>query len=63
MNCPEVQRFGNVLIVPHFGKIYLAEFTLKRYEREVTMLRLEMGSATTAHVNGPGAGGNGTTFP
>jgi hypothetical protein len=63
MNCPEIQRFGNVLIVPHFGKIYLAEFLLKRYERSVTMLRLEMGSATAATVGGPGGTGNGTTFP
>jgi hypothetical protein len=63
MNCPEVQRFGNVLIVPHFGKIYLAEFELQSYQRSVTMLRLEMGSATNATVNGPGGTGNGVGYP
>lgn len=62
-NCPEVRRYGNVLVVPHFGKIYLAEFMVKSNEREVTMLRLDMGSATTASVSGPGAGGNGSTYP
>ncbi|MFZ3332696.1 MAG: choice-of-anchor P family protein [Candidatus Acidiferrales bacterium] len=62
-NCPEVRRFGNVLIVPHFGKIYLAEFVVQSYQRTVTMLRLDMGSGTNAMMTGPGAGGNGVGYP
>jgi len=36
---------------------------LKQYEREVTMLRVEMGSPTSGPASGPSGGGGGTTYP
>jgi hypothetical protein len=61
--CSELRRYGNVIVVPHFGKIYLAEFQLQRHERELAMLRVELGSAVGGGAGGPGGTGGGTTFP
>jgi hypothetical protein len=46
-------QFGHVLDIPHFGKIFLAELTLKRekngapapekYAFRLTMIRMELG--------------------
>jgi len=62
-NCSELRRYGNVIVVPHFGKIYLAELQLQRHERELSMLRVEMGSVVGGSGGGPGGTGGGTTFP
>jgi hypothetical protein len=62
-NCSELRVYGNVVVVPHFGKIYLAELQLQRKERELSMLRVEMGSAVGGSASGPGTGGGGTGFP
>jgi hypothetical protein len=61
--CPELRVYGNVIVVPQFGKIYLGEVILKKNEREVTMLRLDLGCPTTMIVSGPGGGGGGAGFP
>jgi hypothetical protein len=61
--CPELRVYGNVIVVPQFGKIYLGEVMLKKYEREVTMLRLDLGCPTTAATIGPSGGGGGAGFP
>jgi len=60
--CPELRVYGNVIVVPQFGKIYLGEVILKKNEREVTMLRLDLGCPTTMIVSGPGGGGGGAGF-
>jgi hypothetical protein len=62
-NCGELKIYGNVIEVPQFGKVYLAETILKHYEREVTMLRLELGSPSAGTAIGPSGGGGGTGFP
>lgn len=62
-NCGELKVYGNVIDVPQFGKVYLGEVMLKQYEREVTMLRVEMGSPTSGPASGPSGGGGGTTYP
>ncbi len=62
-NCGELKIYGNVIEVPQFGKVYLGEVMLQQYERQVTMLRLELGSPTTGTGGGPGAGGGGSTYP
>jgi hypothetical protein len=62
-NCGELRVYGNVIDVPQFGKVYLGEVMLKNYERQVTMLRLELGSPTAGIAIGPTTGGGGTTFP
>lgn len=62
-NCGQLKVYGNVIDVPQFGKVYLGEVMLKQYEREVTMLRVEMGSPTSGPASGPSGGGGGTTYP
>lgn len=62
-NCSELRRYGNVIVVPHFGKIYLAELQLQRYQRELAMLRVEMGSVVGGSGSGPGSTGGGSTYP
>jgi hypothetical protein len=62
-NCGELKVYGNVIEVPQFGKVYLGEVALQQYEREVTMLRLELGSPAGGATVGPTGSGGGTTFP
>jgi hypothetical protein len=62
-NCGQLKVYGNVIDVPQFGKVYLGEVMLKHHEREVTMLRVEMGSPTSGPASGPSGGGGGTTYP
>lgn len=60
---PEVRQFGNVLEIPQFGVLYLAEIYMKQSSRRLTMMRLEMGSPVEGTVTISGGEGNGTTFP
>jgi hypothetical protein len=62
-NCPELQIYGNVVVVPQFGKIYFGEIALQRDQRELSTFRVELGSAVGGSGGGPGTGGGGTTFP
>ena len=62
-NCGELKVYGNVIEVPQFGKVYLGEVMLRQYERQVTMLRLELGSPSGGVTTGPTTGGGGTGFP
>lgn len=56
-------RNGMQLIVPNFGKIYLAEMFVSKYSRSLTMIRMELGSP----VDGDGSAGhldlNGMGWP
>lgn len=45
---PNVQVFGNVLIVANFGVIFLGEIDLKANARRLTMMRVAMGAAGAA---------------
>jgi hypothetical protein len=72
------KSFGHVIDVPHFGKFFLGELTVKRtvpkkpedfdtYRFHLTMVRMELGCATsasggssTADSNGGGSQGSGT---
>lgn len=44
---PNIQIFGNVIIIPNFGTISLGEIQLKANERRLTMMRVSMSPATT----------------
>lgn len=62
-NCPELRIYGNVVVVPQFGKIYFGEVQLQRNQREVSTFRVELGSAVGGSTNGPGGSGGGSTYP
>jgi hypothetical protein len=58
---PEPQR--NVLIVPGFGKITLAELVVDCNTYRLSMFRLELGCPTKGGLSGPDLSGNGTSAP
>lgn len=62
-NCPELQIYGNVVVVPQFGRIYFGELQLQRNQRELSTFRVELGSAVGGSGSGPGGGGGGSTYP
>jgi hypothetical protein len=73
----EQRSFGHVIDVPHYGKFFLGELKVERtpakkekefdaYNFKLTMVRMELGCATTAkggassaESNGQGSGGGG----
>jgi hypothetical protein len=59
----EITRFGYILDVPQFGRIYLAELLISRYARRLNMLRVEMGCPAEGSVNVGYGDSNGSTFP
>ncbi len=61
--CPGVQRHGNVLVVPQFGRIFLAEFLIKKHSRSLIMLRIELGSPVEGQILASGVEGNGVPWP
>ncbi len=58
-----LKTYGNVIIVPQFGKIYLAEANLKTGMRHVNMLRLELGSPISGTIMVADAPTNGNNWP
>lgn len=60
---PGVKREGHVLVIPQFGKVFLAEMLCKHGRRTLTMLRVEMGSPVSGTAVATEADVNGTTWP
>ena len=60
---PGVERRGNSLIVPHFGRIYLGEIVAQRGRRSLTMLRVELGCPVTGAMAAAGTVGGGPHWP
>ena len=59
-----IQQFGNVICVPKFGVIRLAELLVHKHCRTLTMFRVQMCSGHTGSSDGGGtSGGGGTTGP
>jgi hypothetical protein len=58
-----VKVYGNAIVVPDFGVVYLAEYLVTEYARYLNMLRVELGCGFAGRGSGPGSGGNGQTIP
>jgi hypothetical protein len=58
-----LKTYGNVMIVPQFGKIFFGEMVLENSTRSVTMLRLALGSPVDGDVEIGGGTTNGTGYP
>jgi len=56
-------RDRNILNIPGFGKITLAELTVDHNSYRLNMFRLELGCPTKGNASGGGVGGNGTSDP
>ncbi len=54
---------GNIVTIPDFGKLHLAELFIKAHSRRVTMLRAELGSPTGGELTASSIETNGTTWP
>jgi hypothetical protein len=50
---------GHVLVVPEFGKVYLAELMLQHARKRLTMIRIELGSPQGGGSTGGEADSNG----
>jgi hypothetical protein len=59
MKCPGVKRRGNVLEVPHFGNLYVAEVVVEHSRRTLTMLRADLGCPVSGTVITTQVQGNG----
>lgn len=55
--------FGHVIHVPGFGNIFLAEVTLDCRSYHLTMIRAEMGCASSGSVSMAAARTNGSAYP
>ena len=62
-NAPGVTVQGHALVVPDFGKVYLAEALLGTCKRTLTMLRVELGSPVAGTLVAPQIVVNGQTWP
>jgi hypothetical protein len=60
---PGVTSYANVLIVPDFGTVYLAELLMLEHRRRVTMLRLQLGSPLDGTMEIGGGENNGALVP
>jgi hypothetical protein len=59
--CRELKVKGNTIVVPHFGTVYLGEYLIQPYARNLTMIRVELGcpvngAMTVASISGDGEG-------
>lgn len=59
----KVSAFGNVIVVPDFGKIFLGELFIFQGRRRLNMMRLELGSPLDGDVTVSSSESNGTPFP
>lgn len=56
----ELRGFGSIICVPKFGVIRLAEMTVHKHCRSLTMLRVDMCSTGTGGTSAGGVSGGGT---
>lgn len=58
-----IRYYNNVVLVPHFGKIFIGEVIIERGYRRINMLRIELGCGTGGGGTVGGGGGNGGDIP
>lgn len=55
--------YGNQIVIPQVGTLYLGELVTDPDAKRLTMLRLELGCPVTGRVAASGPGSNGKWFP
>lgn len=63
INCPGVTVHGHIVTVEQFGTIYFAEVSASHGTKSVCMMRLELGSPTSAQLMAAGGQVNGYPWP
>lgn len=61
--CRELKVKGNAIAVPHFGTVYLGEYLIQPYARNLTMIRLELGCPVNGAMTAASISGNGEGYP
>lgn len=56
----ELLGFGSIICIPKFGVVRLAEYTIHKHCRNLTMLRVDMCSTGTGGTSGPSSSGGGS---
>ena len=59
----DCKPYGNVIEIPEFGLIRLAEITVGADHRSLSMIRLDLGSAWDLYIEGGSGAGNGRPWP
>ncbi|HEY3441223.1 MAG TPA: choice-of-anchor P family protein [Paludibaculum sp.] len=59
----EIKAWGNVIEIPEFGLIRLAEITVGADHRSLSMLRIDLGCAYEGFIEGGSGAGNGRPWP
>lgn len=59
----DLKPFGNVIEIPEFGLIRLAEVTIGADHRSLTMVRIDLGCACKGEIDGGSGAGNGRPWP
>ncbi|MCU0246498.1 MAG: hypothetical protein MUC42_07980 [Bryobacter sp.] len=49
--------------IPHFGRLYLAQYVMSPAQRRLTMLRVELGCPVEGGIEGGDVAGNGNPYP
>jgi len=62
-DAPDVTTRAHAFVIPHFGRVYLAEAIIDECKRTLTMLRLELGSPIAASGVFAQSVGNGRPWP
>jgi len=62
-DAPDVTTRAHAFVLPHFGRVYLAEAIIDECKRTLTMLRLELGSPIAASGVFAQSVGNGRPWP
>ena len=61
-NAGRIKPLGNMIIIPDFGVIHLAEYLVTPNARHLNMLRIEFGCGVDGWSTGPGSSSNGETI-
>lgn len=59
LNKTEIEGYGGIICIPKFGVIRLAEVTVTRHTRTLTMFRVQMCSSGYGNGSGPTSSGSG----
>jgi len=62
-DAPDVTTQAHAFVIPHFGRVYLAEAIIDECKRTLTMLRLELGSPIAGSGVFAQSVGNGRPWP
>jgi hypothetical protein len=63
LEIPGAISHGPMIYIPDFGRIFLAEYQIRKKSRRLTMLRFDLGSPLEASISAGELEGNGSPIP